>query len=159
MIGSRFITFLACQSNGIRNQVKYIWPRTVVNSIDDDNIDRALTTNNASVAVCYKFVQPFPRQQNLTFFLHIYLFQHIEEKSFRKTLWKKVKLLKMSNFTFFHNVFYAICIFKSFNCHISVFVSSFFEFGTVSNCCIREWVSLFQVEIIFRLQIKCYSIR
>ena len=39
--------------------------------------------------------------------LHIYSFQHIEEKSFMKTLWKKVKLLKMSNFTFFfHNVFF-----------------------------------------------------
>ena len=34
-------------------------------------------------------------------FLHIYSFKHTEEKSFRKTLWKKVKLLKMSNFTFF----------------------------------------------------------
>ena len=26
----------------------------------------------------------------------IYSFQHIEEKSYRKTLWKKVKLLKMA---------------------------------------------------------------
>ena len=33
----------------------------------------------------------------------------------QKTLWKKVKLLKMSNFTFFHNVFYAIWTLKSFN--------------------------------------------
>ena len=33
--------------------------------------------------------------------LLIYSFEHIEEKSFRKTLWKKVKLLKLSNFTFF----------------------------------------------------------
>ena len=37
-----------------------------------------------------------------------YIPQDIEEMSFRKTLWKKVKLLKMSNFTFFHNVFYAV---------------------------------------------------
>ena len=29
-------------------------------------------------------------------------------------MWEKVKLLKMSNFTFFHNVFYAIYILKSF---------------------------------------------
>ena len=28
-------------------------------------------------------------------FLDIYSFQHIEEKTFRKTLWEKVKLLKM----------------------------------------------------------------
>ena len=68
----------------------------------------------------------------------IYSFEHIEEKGVRKTLWEKVKLLKMSNFTFFHNVFYAICIFKSFKNHISVIVSRFFEFGTVSKWCIRE---------------------
>ena len=30
-------------------------------------------------------------------------------------MWKKVKLLNMSNFTFFHNIFYAIHILKSFN--------------------------------------------
>ena len=62
-------------------------------------------------------------------------------KKKRKTLWKNVKLLKMSNFTFYHNVFYAICILKSFNSHISVVVCSFFEFGTVSKLCIREWVN------------------
>ena len=44
-------------------------------------------------------------------FLHIYSFEFIKEKS----LWKKVKLLKMSNFTFSHNIFYATCILKSFN--------------------------------------------
>ena len=48
----------------------------------------------------------------------------------------------MSNFTFFHNVFYVICILKSFNNHISVVVCSFFEFETVSKCCIREWVKM-----------------
>ena len=52
---------------------------------------------------------------------------------------KKVKLLKMGNFTFFHYVFYAICILKSFNSHTSVVVCSFFEFGTVSKWCITEW--------------------
>ena len=61
--------------------------------------------------------------------------------NFRKKSWKKVKLLKMSNFTFFHIVFYAICILKSFNSQISVVVCSFFEFGIVSKCCIREWVN------------------
>ena len=53
-----------------------------------------------------------------------------------------MKLLKMSSFTFLHNVFYAICILKSINSHFSVVVCSFFEFGTVSKCCIREWVNL-----------------
>ena len=64
----------------------------------------------------------------------------MEEKNFRKTLRKKVKLLRMSNFTFFHNVFFVICILKSFNNHISVAVGGFFEFGTVSKWYIGEWV-------------------
>ena len=56
-------------------------------------------------------------------------------------MWEKVKLLKMSNFTFSHNVFYAIGILKSCNSHISVVVCSFFEFWMVSKWCIREWVN------------------
>ena len=43
--------------------------------------------------------------RDLTLSPHIYSFHHTKEKSFRKTLWNNVKLLKMSNFTFFHNVF------------------------------------------------------
>ena len=58
----------------------------------------------------------------------------------RKTLWKKVKLLILSNFTFPHNVSHAICILKFLNCHISVVVCSFLEFGMVSKWCIGEWV-------------------
>ena len=46
-------------------------------------------------------------------------------------MWKKVKLL---------NVFYAICILKPFNSHISVVVCSFFEFGTVSKWCMMEGI-------------------
>ena len=53
---------------------------------------------------------------------------------------KKVKLLKMSNSTFSHNVFYAICILKSFNSHVSLVVCSFFKFGTDSKWFNREWV-------------------
>ena len=74
------------------------------------------------------------------------IYTHIdtfEKKSIRKALWKKVKLLKMSNFTFFHNVFYAICILRSYNSNISVVVCSFFEFWTVSKLCIREMVKGF----------------
>ena len=55
----------------------------------------------------------------------------LKKKVIKKTLWKKVKLLKMSNFTFFHNVFYAISILKYFNSHTPVVLCSFFEFGTV----------------------------
>ena len=72
--------------------------------------------------------------------IHIY-FNTLRKKSFRKTLWKKVKLLKMSNFTFFCNVFFAICVLKSLNGNISVVAFSFFEFGTVSKWCNREWVN------------------
>ena len=57
-------------------------------------------------------------------FLHIYSFYHAKEKSCRKTLWKKVKLLKMSNMTCLHNVSYAvsiICILKCFNNPATVF--------------------------------------
>ena len=50
-----------------------------------------------------------------------------------KILWKKVKLLKCAILPFFHNVFYAICMLKSFNIHILVVVCSFFEFRTVSK--------------------------
>ena len=52
------------------------------------------------------------------------------------------KKAKMSNFTFFHSVFYAIFIFKFLNSHISVVVCNFFEFGMVSKRCIREWVKV-----------------
>ena len=66
-------------------------------------------------------------------FLHIYSCYHIEEKSFSKALREKVKLLRMSNFTFFHNAFHAICILKSFNSHISVVVSASFNLGWSQN--------------------------
>ena len=59
-----------------------------------------------------------------------------------------VKSLKMSNFTNFHNVFWAICILKSFTSHISVVVCNFFEFGIISKWCNREWVN--QLESIWR---------
>ena len=74
-------------------------------------------------------------------FLHIYSFQHIEQKSLMKTWSKKKTLLKMSNVTFLHNIFYAICILKSLNSLISVVVYSFFKFGVVLKWCIREWVN------------------
>ena len=56
-------------------------------------------------------------------------------------MWQKVKLLKMSNFTIFHNLFSASCSLKAFNSHISVVVCGFFEFGTVSKWCTMEWVN------------------
>ena len=62
---------------------------------------------------------------------------------------ENVKLLKMSNFPFFHNVFYIICTLKSFHSHIPVIVSSFFEFVTVSKSCIRKLV---EKKAAFKLQ-------
>ena len=42
---------------------------------------------------------------------------------------EKGEIAQMSNFTFFHNVFYGICNLKSSNSHISIVVCSVFEFG------------------------------
>ena len=71
-----------------------------------------------------------------------------------------MKLLKTSNFTFYHNVFYAIFISKVFNSHVSDVV--LFEFGKVSKWYIREWVKstnqqnlrLLQTESVCTLPIK-----
>ena len=69
-----------------------------------------------------------------------YIYSHFNtlKKALGKHCEKKLKLLKMSNFIFFRNVFYAICILASFKSNISVVVCSFFEFGTISKWCIRE---------------------
>ena len=63
------------------------------------------------------------------------------KRTVEKTLWKKVESLNMSNFTFFHNDYYAICVFMSFISHISGVVCNFFEFGTISKWNIREWIN------------------
>ena len=77
----------------------------------------------------------------------------MKKKALGKFL-KKGEIAQKSNFTFFHNVFYAICTSKSFNSHISVVVCSFFEFGTVSKWCIREWVrAVFSIIVILYLPV------
>ena len=70
-------------------------------------------------------------------------FNTLKGKSYKKTLWKKVKLLKMSNFTFIHNDFHAICILKSFNIIARFQLSSAasFNLGRSQNGSIREWVN------------------
>ena len=77
----------------------------------------------------------------------------MKEKTTEKTLWKKVKFLKMSSYTCFHIDFYVICILKFFDHHISVVVGSFFEFGTVSKWCIRKWVN----DVFSFKEYTCYS--
>ena len=86
-------------------------------------------------------IRLFPTQPGLLTLSSLYTqFNTLKKKSVRKTLWKKVKLLKMSNFTFFHIFFCEICILKLCNNLISFGVSSVFQFGTVSKWCIRERV-------------------
>ena len=44
-----------------------------------------------------------------------------------------MKLLKMSNLIFFYDVFYVICILKSFNSHISVLPAASLNLGRSQN--------------------------
>ena len=53
---------------------------------------------------------------------------------------EKGEIAQNEQFTFFHIVFYTICVLKSFDSHISVVVCSFFQFGMVSKWSIRGWV-------------------
>ena len=46
---------------------------------------------------------------------------------------EKGEIAQMSNFAFFHNVFYAICTLKSFNNHISVVVEASLNLGRSQN--------------------------
>ena len=84
-------------------------------------------------------INPFPDEKiwetELTFTSIYTHFDTLKKKSFRKTLWKTVKLLKISNFTFFQDVFYAICILKSYYNYISYmyfidFLTSLYTFQT-----------------------------
>ena len=50
-----------------------------------------------------------------------------------KTLWKNVKLLKMSNFTSFHNVFYAICILNALIATFELLSAASLNFGQSEN--------------------------
>ena len=63
----------------------------------------------------------------------------------------------MNNFSFCHSVFYPCClqtlsiskslkfvVLERINSRISLVVCSFFEFGTVSKWCIREWVKRYE---------------
>ena len=60
-------------------------------------------------------------------------FNTLKKKSSRKTLWKKVEIAHFEHFTFFHDVFYTICILKSFDSHISVVISASLNLGQSQN--------------------------
>ena len=57
----------------------------------------------------------FENHKSCLTFSSLHTHFNTSKKKSGKTLWKKVKLLKMSNFTFFHNIFYATCILNSLN--------------------------------------------
>ena len=98
-------------------------------------VSKPFRSNGKMLSFHVKFVQTARRTDRRTTVKHY---------APNLSIWghKKVKLLKMRNFTFFHNVFYTICILKSFNSHISVVVCSIFEFGTISKSRTREWVKV-----------------
>ena len=75
--------------------------------------------------ICLVLIQLFPP--------YILILTHWRKNVKENIVEKKVKLLKVSNFIFFYNVFYAICILKFFNSQISFVVCSSFEFGTSQN--------------------------
>ena len=64
-------------------------------------------------------------------------FRHLV-KGLRKKLWENIvekgEIAHLSNFNFFHNVIYGICILKSFNSHISQLLSAAsLNFGQSQN--------------------------
>ena len=65
------------------------------------------------------------------------------KKKILENIVEKGEIAQNEQFHLSHNVFYAICILKSFNIHISVVVCSFIKFGTVSKWCTRECVNPF----------------
>ena len=68
----------------------------------------------------------------------------LKTKKKKKKNVEKGKIVESEQFHLFvHNFFYAICILKCINSHISVVACNFFEFGMVSKWCIREWVKCF----------------
>ena len=116
--------------------------RTIISYLIESFLIKNTTCSGTECAPCSKMTKWSRLFKFVDAVLHIYSFYHTEEKRFRKTLWKKVKLFKTSNFTFFRNGLYAICILKSFNSHIViVVVCCFFEFGTASKWNIRELVN------------------
>ena len=68
-------------------------------------------------------------------------FNKLKKKDLRKHC-EKGAIAQNEQFHLFQDVFYAICILKSFNSHISVVVCSFFELEMVSKWCIRECVNI-----------------
>ena len=66
----------------------------------------------------------------------------MRKRALGKHCGKEVKLLKMSNFTLFHNVFYAICILKSITATFQLLPSAPLNLGRCQNS-VLDWVSPF----------------
>ena len=60
-------------------------------------------------------------------------FNTMKKKTLWKTLLKKMKLLKMSNFTYFQNVFYAICILISLKATFQLSSAASLNLGQFQN--------------------------
>ena len=64
----------------------------------------------------------------------------MKKKALGKHCGKKVKLLILSNFTFIHNVSYAICTLNPVIDTFHLSSAASLNLGQVSKWCIREWV-------------------
>ena len=63
-----------------------------------------LNTNGLTRSLIHHF-ENVPNSKKLQTTTEMWLFKNFKIQIASKTLWREVKLLKMSNFTFFHNVF------------------------------------------------------
>ena len=61
-------------------------------------------------------------------------------KKLLENIVEMVKLLKMSNFTFSHNVFYAICILKSVNSTFHLSSAANLNLGRSQNGALGNWL-------------------
>ena len=82
-------------------------------SFSHNDFKRALTSRSLD--------KPFQHNLNFKPFLHRYSFWCINTRQLLKTLWKKEKLIVMSNFSFFPSVFYSI---RWLYPHLSIFFTS-----------------------------------
>ena len=74
----------------------------------------------------------------------VYTHFNLSEKKKKKTLRnivEKSEIAQNEQFHLFPQCLLCNLYVKSFNMQIFIVVCSFFEFGTISKCCIRDWVN------------------
>ena len=99
--------------DGRSNALSKNTPGQMFNSLPDDKLDwfklKVFADDKINVGEKFKFSSTlWEKEKMLVFAFHLclpfpryILILNVKKKSFRKTLWKMVKLLKMSNLTFF----------------------------------------------------------